>query len=386
MKNNITTNSRAIIISAFFIASTSFVLAWTGPTSVPPNGNTPAPVNVALNTQSKLGQLFVNTDLSNPYTVGLSVFGQSVFNGKVKIVDGSEGVGKVLTSDANGLATWQALAGSIGSSTTGTGYAFGGIYMVNEENDAPTFTFNLCRYPNAITGSCSCPSGYTSARFWDWVVPNQGYYKNPGTGVAHLYMCYAKGGGSSGTTSTTNAFTHMQVYNTPGTYTWSVPVGVTSAMIEVWGAGGAAYYRESVGNHGTQIISGTSGTEGGYAKGVYSVDQSSYTVTVGKGGVLATDESTWSNDNTYHGTEGTQSSFGSLIYATGGGRVVTGPSRGVNGIGHGQINVTGIRAGYSGDVSCVAANPGEEGYDTTHPNPTYSRTCDGGSGQVVIYY
>jgi hypothetical protein len=51
-------------------------------------------------------------------------------NGQVKITGGTPGVGKVLTSDANGLATWATAAGGSGVSTltytTATSYANGG--------------------------------------------------------------------------------------------------------------------------------------------------------------------------------------------------------------------------------------------------------------------
>lgn len=46
-----------------------------------------APVNVGLNNQQKLGKLVLNTDLSNPYAIGLEVFGDANFYGTVKVAD-----------------------------------------------------------------------------------------------------------------------------------------------------------------------------------------------------------------------------------------------------------------------------------------------------------
>lgn len=55
-----------------------------------------------------------------------------VFDNQIQINDGTEGAGKVLTSDANGLASWQASSGGsgwllTGNNTTGTNAVFGTI-------------------------------------------------------------------------------------------------------------------------------------------------------------------------------------------------------------------------------------------------------------------
>lgn len=86
---------------------------WTAAPGTPPTCPTgtqgcDAPLNRGLNSQSKLGQLLINTDTTNPYAIGLSVFGKAIFNGTVQIAGGSPGVGKVLTSSDNiGTASWQ---------------------------------------------------------------------------------------------------------------------------------------------------------------------------------------------------------------------------------------------------------------------------------------
>ena len=115
----------------------SAIAAWTSATANPPAGNVSAPINVGLNSQSKLGQLFLNTDLSNPYAVGLSVFGKALFNGAIQasssmLLDGSlslKGVlnykpggvtpaaNQVLTTDINGNASWAAPTSSGGGTT-----------------------------------------------------------------------------------------------------------------------------------------------------------------------------------------------------------------------------------------------------------------------------
>lgn len=87
---------------------------WTSAPSNPPNGNCDGPINTSTLAQEKLGALWVNTTKTNPSPVGVGFWvaaGESWFNGSLKIMDGTQGAGKVLTSDANGLATWQNAGG-----------------------------------------------------------------------------------------------------------------------------------------------------------------------------------------------------------------------------------------------------------------------------------
>jgi len=72
---------------------------WQEPTQAPPGGNTSAPVNVGTVDQVKESGLSLDK---------LAVFGQVV------IQDGTEGAGKVLTSDANGVASWGDTGGGSG--------------------------------------------------------------------------------------------------------------------------------------------------------------------------------------------------------------------------------------------------------------------------------
>lgn len=72
--------------------------AWVSPKLAPPQGNVATPINIGSVTQQKSGILGLN---------GLGVFGQSIFNGTVQIVDGTQDEGKILFSDAKGNASWQ---------------------------------------------------------------------------------------------------------------------------------------------------------------------------------------------------------------------------------------------------------------------------------------
>ena len=85
---------------------------------------------------------------------------------------------------------------------------------------------------------------------------------------------------------------------TPGTFSWTVPAGVTSISIECWGGGGGGGADSSNGN-------GAAGGGGGgaYAK-VYSfaVTASSYNYTVGAAGTATNSGGTAGGDSSFNGT------------------------------------------------------------------------------------
>lgn len=51
----LTESIKILVIMALVVVGVGFVQAWTGPTATPPNGNTPAPINVSDVTQEKMG-------------------------------------------------------------------------------------------------------------------------------------------------------------------------------------------------------------------------------------------------------------------------------------------------------------------------------------------
>jgi hypothetical protein len=96
---------------------------------------------------------------------------------------------------------------------------------------------------------------------------------------------------------------------------WQVPVGVTGVKVRVWGGGGA-------GGSGFQEAGG-GGAGGGYSEGFYNVSAGEvFPVSVGNGGAGA-------------GSNGGNSSFGSLASATGG---QAGGNGATDGYGLGGIN------------------------------------------------
>lgn len=97
-----------IIICLAILAGVNLVYAWTGPPyggvcsdpPCPPGGNVPAPINVGSSSQYKSGALGIGGLLQAP---------------QIQLTTGAA-AGKVLTSDASGLASWQTGGGASGVS------------------------------------------------------------------------------------------------------------------------------------------------------------------------------------------------------------------------------------------------------------------------------
>ncbi len=155
------TKSFALIIAvlALSLGAVYLALGFTEPSVAPPAGNVPAPLNVGSSGQSKSGGLILNTGgaayglIVDKGNVGIGTPNPGAkleVAGQVKITGGVPGAGKVLTSNASGLATWETISGAT--------YSFGGIYRESTDScSEPT-----CG-PNPFTGGCNCPAGFTRA-------------------------------------------------------------------------------------------------------------------------------------------------------------------------------------------------------------------------------
>jgi hypothetical protein len=142
---------------------------------------------------------------------------------------------------------------------------------------------------------------------------------------------------------------HLAVLTTNGNFT--VPAGVYSIDVEIWGGGGSS---GGVGSTANGTSSG--GGSGGYARGVFAVTPGQVIAgTIGAGGLGST--------NTAGGT----SSFGALLTAGGGGAgtingVGTGGAAGAAGTGGiinlpGQSGSAGLLTGFSGAGGAGASAP-----------------------------
>jgi len=104
----------SVLVVCFAIAF--YAVAWSEPTQSPPGGNVPTPLNTGSTGQSKAGGLILNTGgaanglivANGNVGIGTTNPGTRLnVNGNIKIVDGNQADGKVLTSDGDGLGTWQ---------------------------------------------------------------------------------------------------------------------------------------------------------------------------------------------------------------------------------------------------------------------------------------
>ncbi|MBU3668390.1 MAG: hypothetical protein FGM57_00295 [Candidatus Taylorbacteria bacterium] len=84
----VTKNILPVIVLFGFV---SVAFAWNPAPPRPPRDNAPAPLNVSGSDQNKSGKLGLG---------GLAVFG------RFQLIDGTQGAGKFLVSDAEGKASW----------------------------------------------------------------------------------------------------------------------------------------------------------------------------------------------------------------------------------------------------------------------------------------
>ncbi|MDP2966918.1 MAG: hypothetical protein Q8N87_00650, partial [bacterium] len=161
------------------------VLAWTEPTTTPPGGNVPAPLNVGNVGQSKAGGLILNTGgasiglIVDKGNVGIGITAPTQkldINGQIRIRGGGPAAGRVLTATgADGTATWQAPASaSGGGAPTDASYVVMGLNGTLTQERRLTAGFGITisdggANNNVTVGltypSKSCSSGYTIQSF-----------------------------------------------------------------------------------------------------------------------------------------------------------------------------------------------------------------------------
>lgn len=155
----------------------------------------------------------------------------------------------------------------------------------------------------------------------------------------------------------------FSTYSSPGTFTFTVPTGITRLKVYLWGAGGGGGGSSGAGS------AGSAGANGGYCEGYFLVTPGqSIAVTIGTGGAGG-NAATPSN-----GSQGTPTSFGSLCSSTGGGGggtgfgvIYTGPFA-TGGVASGaSINIGGGIGGYGFPFSGTSAAGGTAQGDYGRP-------------------
>ncbi|MBU3668500.1 MAG: hypothetical protein FGM57_00865 [Candidatus Taylorbacteria bacterium] len=171
----------SLAVATLLFCGVGAALAWTPAPSTPPKDNVEPPITVASTAQYKKGVLGLN---------GLAVFG------KVQIVDGTQGAGKVLMSDAQGRASWQPLP---------------------QVNSVTNITNNLCQTP--IFASLTHITPNNTANIKKVATLQPGTYKVEGSGSS-----YNTGGG--GVNSVV-----LSEENIADAYVSAYPASITSAWV-----------------------------------------------------------------------------------------------------------------------------------------------------------
>ncbi len=121
-------NKASVLVALTFVLGT-ITYAWTGaPEGTPPANNVDAPVNVGVVTQLKSGALGIDGLFRS--------YGSAIFDGGVKISTDS-GLGKILTSDAAGNASWTS------TSSLGISGGNGGVSSFVEDSYSDQTTTRL---------------------------------------------------------------------------------------------------------------------------------------------------------------------------------------------------------------------------------------------------
>ena len=158
---------------------------------------------------------------------------------------------------------------------------------------------------------------------------------------------------------------HFKIFNV-GSYLWTVPEGVTSIIIEMWGAGGG-------GGRSAQYSFNKGGGAGGYGKSSIDVTPGQqFSVIVGAGGSGGSS-----------GANGQATSFGNIIAEGGTGGTLNGISYGGN--CNATINITGgsgssYMSANSGGIAGASLN----GYGNGGASGTIGKEEAGSNGFLII--
>ncbi len=271
-------------------------------------GTTPPTVNIKANNQDSLTVTSGSTVTLSWTSSGASGCTASGSWSGSKATSGSETVNPTATSTYTISCTGSggSITDSVTVTVTAPGSCNNGVINTGEVCDGTNLGGQTCTSSGFTGGTLRCNSNCLS---YD----------------------------TSSCTGTSTPSQNNMVFDTSGTFSWTAPSGVTSVTVELWGGGGSG------GPWG-----GGGGGGAGYGKGTYTVTPgTSYTITVGKGGT--------SSDGFYHGTN---SSFGNLIFASGGRTGESGyevynrlANGGAGGISNGNIQSIAGEAGAQGSGS-----------------------------------
>lgn len=160
---------------------------------------------------------------------------RSTTNGALKIVDGTQGANKILTSDANGVATWQRAASNVAVGTLGGGY------------DVPFSQFSDFRYTGS---SITLPPGRWMVTISLLIFPSGNFTVNDWMFVRSTFSeANLTTSGQTGVQSPDVIRPTLMSFQVTGPYTGGQKYNVATGTIQINNTSGAAKtYRYVVGN------------------------------------------------------------------------------------------------------------------------------------------
>ncbi|MCD9617290.1 hypothetical protein [Chryseobacterium gleum] len=160
---------------------------------------------------------------------------RSTTNGALKIVDGTQGANKILTSDANGVATWQRAASNVAVGTLGGGY------------DVPFSQFSDYRYTGS---SITLPPGRWMVTISLLIFPSGNFTVNDWMFVRSTFSeANLTTIGQTGVQSPDVIRPTLMSFQVTGPYTGGQKYNVATGTIQINNTSGAAKtYRYVVGN------------------------------------------------------------------------------------------------------------------------------------------
>ena len=132
---NLSHTLKSLIVAFSFVGGLSYVFAWTGPSTIPPNGNVSAPVNVGDVGQTKTGYFGASELLAGTNTAEVFCIGTNCINSWSN-VGGGVPSGAVMAFNLNSCpAGWAEFASANGRQIIGlgtSGVAEGGSHYLGE--------------------------------------------------------------------------------------------------------------------------------------------------------------------------------------------------------------------------------------------------------------
>jgi hypothetical protein len=217
---------------------------WTPAPANPPSNNVAAPINVGSGAQTKAGGLNLLGQglVSGSSTLdveGVGFLKGLIVNGAFQYLDGNQGLGKVLTSNANGNASW------VSTSTLGIGVGSG----IDQNSCAWTPWF---REENLNNSPQYAPSGSYIAGI--------DYKATTGGNDGEIKFWYCSGNGGVGSASgVSHIVAGSNVTLSPSTGVGEVTVNASNSVVASGSVGGGWYGSDPDTRWGNAIQTGTIG-------------------------------------------------------------------------------------------------------------------------------